>query len=435
MNIFRTILIFSLSILCTSCISTHLQRRAFYEAYQEGNFAAAESILSTRISTEMPEEAYWKGKDVVCLLLDRATTRFAEGKVHAAITDFDLAIQAIDYYQQACTLETSGQVLLEDDCAAYSGSHVERLLARIYFALALCHQGDLKNATALLRQAEDIQQCHIENREFNSQNPLAKYLLALLSEHQGDVSNAELLYKETKELLGSTPPEIDISQNYQKNAQILFVCHNGTCPFKITATTDASIVSAAALELILAENGAKPALSSLTGIPIPMLCQNPFAEPSPTFVSVENCSSSLNTVFNVATAEYKELNQKLPLIATRAAARMIIRRGAVAYSQQQDPCLGALVDIGMLIANLQTKADTRSWTTLPSTIDLSRFKLFPGQHKIKIHIKHPGCIPYEKSFCLLLKEDDLCVINIFNINQQVSTILIPPRFNIKGDPL
>ncbi|MBA3816251.1 MAG: hypothetical protein H0X29_06975 [Parachlamydiaceae bacterium] len=430
--------------LFSSCSSTLMQHEASTAAYKQGHLSQAETILTRTIAKEMPSGNFQQSKEAVCLLLNRATIHFASGNIDEAIADYNLAIEALDYYAQDSTLDSAGQVLLEDGSAAYNGSDLEHLLARIYFALALIEKGDINNAYALLRQAEEIQQTKTQRHAKVSYlsaiacdgNALGKFLFATLLDQQGDVSNAAILFRQAEALAGCMPTEINLPPlDPKKKATVILICHNGIVPFKISGTSPASLASTLALEAILCTQRIDPAWSSITGIPTPLLCQQPQSEPLPTYATINKTRIPLKPWFNIAQATSAELEQNMPVIVARGVARYLIRRTAVAQAQKHDPHLGALVDLGMLIANANTQADTRSWSTLPSSIDLARCILPAGEHCLTITVARQGLPNFEQHIPLQLKAGDLCFINIFNINPRTTKILVPSQFRIKGDPL
>lgn len=433
-----------MSICLFGCSSALSHRDSFLAFYRQGNLPIAEANLTATIKKEIPCQDFRKSNDSVWLLLDRATTRFAMGDTEGAIADYRLSIDAIDFYNKDIPGETVQRLLFQDELGAYPGEDYEQVLARIYFALTLLHQGDRNNAFALLRQAEEIQQRKREmyrNIPFahNYQlvdNSLGKYLFAALLETRGDFSNAEILYRQTAELVGSErvhsalPP---VKQNLP-SAKVIVICHNGNSPVKISTTSDASVASAAALEMILASRNIDPAWSSLTGIPVPALMQYCWDLPRPTAASVDGVEKPLIPWYDVAATAHFQLNQKMPAIVARGVARLLLRRTAVGCLQNQDPCVGALADMAMFVVNASTKADTRSWTTLPSSIDLNRFDVEPGLHYLDIKVASPAGLSYSARYELNLRQDDLCVVNIFNIYPGQTLVQIPKRFTVnKGE--
>ncbi len=410
-------------------------------AYQAGQITYAEEILKKEIYKSIPSDKYIKSKDAVMLLLDHATISFASGDLASAIHDYQLAIEAMDYYNQTSLSEVLGQIALQDDIEAYAGDDFEQVLARLYFALALLQEGDENNALALLRQAEEVQQ---NKREFYHQdgltpyfylidNPVAKYLLACLLEHRGDHSNADILYDQTEKIIGQQLSLLQLRKQSsdKEDATLIVIAHNGNAAYKISATADASIASAIALEALLGSHGTPPAYSSMTGIPAPVLMQRLFSQNVPIYTRIFCQEKTLCPLYNIPSVQFQQLQQKMPLIVARGIARFVLRRGTVAYLNKKDSCLGNVADLSMLVANTCTQADTRSWGTLPNTIDLTRYDIPSGEHTLHIQIQWGVTQPFIQEFPIKLQPRDLCVINIFNIHPGIVTVQVPHHFKNK----
>ncbi len=175
---YLTILIIAL--LMASCSQAIDRRGAYIRPYHAGHFKEANQRVTNLINDPA------NSLDAVWLLLDRATINFASGNSCQALSDYQLAIEAIDFYSQDCTAESLGKVILQDKIGAYAGEDFEQILARIYFALALQYCGDDGNAMAILRQVENIQQkkreiygkCKLTRGYALIDNAFSKYLLA-----------------------------------------------------------------------------------------------------------------------------------------------------------------------------------------------------------------------------------------------------------------
>lgn len=420
------ILLFILLLSSVHCHAEVLSERGSYlRPYHKGQLDIADSRISSIIKKEMPKGNYSRSKDASWLLLDRATIRFAMGDIEGSINDYAKAIESLDYYGQDIPTEQVKQVLLQDEMGAYQASDHEQVLARVYFALALLMQGDRSNGYALLRSAEEFQQEQRSlyrklpyTRHFKlPDNPLASYLFANLLEKRGDISNANIIYSQ----LG-----LEHSEKNDK-ATVLVLCHNGNAPYKISATSPASVASAIALEFMLASQNIDPAWSTMVGIPTPTLQQWPWSDPQPTYATINGSRLPLLPLCNVGKNAVEELNQKKPVIVARGVARLLVRRAAVGYMRNQNEWLGLFADIGMLVANANTRADTRSWTTLPAYVDTGRFDLDAGEHTITFEIFNNNT-PKQLSYRLQLKPNDLCIINVFNIHPGVTQVLIPQIF-------
>ncbi len=337
-------------LLFSSCASHYASALSDYRSQR---FDSAEAKLK---SADLP---YTSAKEAALFCLNRAMVRFCKQDLQGSLCDFHHAIDAIDYYSQFSAPEMAAQILLEDDIGAYRPPPFEAVLARFYYALALLQNGEEDNAAAVLS--------YLENHDLSSD--LTAYLLALLLERRGDKSNAAILYKRA----GADP------FFSEAGGTLLVFCHRGSAPHKISVIAPASVVSAAAIELAFKEMGIKPASSSLVGIAVPELVDAK-TPPLPK-IGIDPRFEVFRLSYDVELAARSQLKQDFPSIALRSALRQIMRRSAVAAARKKHQ---GLVDFSMAVANIMTKADTRSWQTLPARIDLVRIDLPPGLHTVEI---------------------------------------------------
>jgi hypothetical protein len=366
-----------LCLLLLLCSCSHYYQDAAAQL-RDGRFEEAEKNLTKA------DQHYTASNEAALLLLSRAMVYFQSGDLQKSSHDFEKALDAIDYYKQISTLEIAGQTVIQDDIAAYVPPPFEESLARLYQALAFLHLGQEDNAAATLYYLEN----HAE------QNPLTTYLLATLFQRRGD-SNARVLYSR----LNIEAPK----------GNVLLVHHRGVAPQKKTKIAPVSIVSAALVETLLAMNDVKPALSTLAGVPIPVLKNS--TRPT-TILKVDNRSQPPAVSFDIDTAAEEHLDKEMPWTAARAAARLLIRRGLVATTKEKAQ---PFVDFAMLISNIATQADTRSWTLLPSCIDLYHLDLEPGLHQVQVG---------KQTISFTVKEKDLTIVEIF---QPTSDKLFTPK--------
>ena len=366
-----------LLLLLFSCSAPYYQDAA--AQLREGRFVEAEKNLS-KVDTDSNEAAL--------ILLSRAMVYFQSGQLNKSTRDFEKALDVIDYYKQSSLPEIAGQTLIQDSIAAYVPPPFEESLARFYQALAFLHQGQEDNAAATVYYLES----------HSGQNPLTTYLLATLFQRRGDISNARVLYSRLK---------LDAPAG-----NVLLVHHRGMAPQKRTEIAKSSMVSAAILETILQIKDVKPALSTLTGIPIPALVNK--VRPT-SILKIDHHSQSPTISYDIAKAAEAQLDQDMPWTAARSAARLLIRRGLVASTKEN---YQPLMDIAMLISNLATQADTRSWTLLPSCIDLYHLNLDPGPHQVQIG---------KQKVAINIKPKGLTIIEIF---QPSSDNIFTPKENL-----
>lgn len=332
-----------------SCSAPYYQQSA--ELAKSGDYEAAAEALK---KADLP---YQEHNEASLLLLSRGLLNFQREQYDLSARDFEKALDAIDYYQQFSAPEMAAQVLIQDTVGAYVPPPFEKSLARFYQALAFLHKSDEESAAATLSYLEN----HLPAEE---QNPLVSYLLAQLLRRRGDVSNHQILLSRLK-IKESSP-------------SVIVIHHRGQAPLKFSQIAPVSQVSVALLEQLLSTQNIRPALSTLVGIPVPALKKPLIPKPAPLLL---NHQLKIPTIsYNVAEAAGSQLDQEMPLISARAAARLLIRRGLVASTKKHH----SFVDAAMLFSNFFTQADTRSWALLPASIDLYALDLTPGEHVIHL---------------------------------------------------
>lgn len=358
-----------------------------------------------------PIENFISNKEAVWQLLDRATMHLVRDDKERSLTDFQSALDAIDYYRDTILSEQTAQLLIDDSKAAYIPPLYESLLARTMAACACFQANDFSNAKAMLRQAEEVESFEKELKQIGNTplNPIATYLLAAAFEHEEDLSQANILYKRLELKDG-------ISIQNSSNATLLCLIHEGLLPEKESVVAPVSIVSMQLLELLLKAWDIEPAISSLTGIAVPVFIED--TSPCyPLLVRLDGVSMPCVVTHDILETAKSDLDNRMTVIATRAAARQLIRRAGVSYAYQKDHTLGLVADIGALITNLMTKADTRMWHTLPREMRLLRLEIPPGKHMIDFSSG--------KTYSIELRAGDLCLIQVFCPNGHPTHVLLP----------
>lgn len=397
------------SFLISACSSPAKWQDAFLSNYQNGRITTAICELEKIKKEEIPYNNFLNSKDSVWFYLNLATMQFAKGDVRSASLNYKYALEALNYFNQASSLDNAKELLIDDNQGAYSGPIWEQTLTRLYFALTLFKMKDYGNARAILKNAEEY------SNEYNYSNPLCKYLFALFLEKEGDESNAEILYRQAESCLGKP-----LERSSKDLATVLIICHNGNAPFKFSKHVPASTTSLLMLENFLAQYKKPIALSCLPGINVPALAKNINSFAIKTEASIDGFSKSLIPFFSIDLALSKTLHDELPLIEARSLARYLIRRSCIYAAQRQNADFGAILDLGCLVLNAMTEADTRSWCTLPSQIDLARFDLDEGKHTFDLKIGSKQLSTKE----IDVKRGQMYVINIFNIHPFVTQVIL-----------
>ncbi len=432
----------------TGCQRTPSKIRAAYtEAYFHGDLSKAEEVLTSKMSPSLKRGQYTDDADAIWFLMERGTMRLLQNQPDLACVDFNLALQASDYYQQEDFKEQAAKFLLSDEVSAFQGEGYEQIMLRLYFAFALIQSGEEANGLALLRQIQTFSELRQETLRSNKltqgleqfNNPLADYLLALFLQAGGDQSNASILYRRAKK---SFPPlsKQQAQQLFPKTiddeqATVLILVHNGNIPYRVSESAMQTEESLMLLNILLTMNDiSKPNLTQIPHIPVPALRDWPNGFPCQVQLKINEQSQPLTLALNLRGIAGKELAQALPLIKARAATRYLLREATVASAQSKDHLAGSILDLGMTLANKLTQADTRSWLSLPYTIGLSRCSLPPGSYPLEVMCSFPSSASSYSLPRLKLKKGDLCMIHLFSIHPGVFRYLIPETFLDKEIP-
>lgn len=409
----------------------------YMQAFHEGHLEKAEDVLKKEGSSA----SYQKNRNALWFLLEKGSLNLINNQVDASIKYFQKALEASDYFLQEDTGEKVQKVLLSDELSAFQGDDFEQILLRLYFAFALLQKGDTSNGLALLKQTESYealkegiyQKSQLTESLKLLPNPLSKYLLALFLERQGDTSNAKILYRQAKEKL-PYPDVQNLNQLFpvttsKKSGTLLVICHNGNSPYRISSNSKISEQALFLMNILLKGTGViDPAFSSIPMIPVPKLMEWPNGSPISTEVSVGGKSKTLIPIFSVNQTAKKQLEQALPLITARAAARYLIREFTVQAAKKNDANLGVILDIGAFFANIMTKADTRTWMTLPYSFDIMRFELAPGIYPINVTVHDLVEPKYYQLPKIKIHENDICLVHLFNIHPNIFRHLVPESF-------
>lgn len=188
------------------------------------------------------------------------------------------------------------------------------------------------------------------------------------------------------------------------NGELVFFLHNGLAPIKrekAVSLLDAG--SGKIVRIALPYYQVRPNLVYVARIsvaeqqPVPNILPPDSVNPD-LIKSNTNVTNTINTELmeNVAAVAEHTLNARMPAITARTLARAVAKvqlQNAVSKSSNKDneAMVKLIGGVAMQIASIATeRADTRSWLTLPSNIQLARLSLPPGSYRVKIELLAAG---------------------------------------------
>jgi hypothetical protein len=405
------------------------QMNGVKQAQQQGDFQQAISLIPNRNTMD---GSYGLG------LLEKARLEYLANNNKQSRQDFAQTYELVQKNQQGAKVELSRgienitAIISNDNAIRYDIPLYEQSMLHSYQALNYLTQKDLSGALVEVRRANLVQKKALESnansidasREsmiaqgVNSdslfeqypsmsrvigkvkngfQNAYTFYLSALLYEAANQKNDAYIDYKKALEIypdnsflqrdvwrLANTlhmPDDISLFRNsfaetitkhsdIKNQGQVVFIIENGI--------VGAKQQSSLSLPIYTSRNDMR-----FYNLALPSY-QNLLIDYSPLTLTYQGKNYQAEEIVRLQSLAAKQLQDQLPIIVTRQVARIFAKEE---FRQKLTEKGG---DMGNLFANLYNiateKADTRSWSTLPDSIDILRLNLSAGTHTLNMHI-------------------------------------------------
>jgi hypothetical protein len=313
---------------------------------------------------------------------------------------FESAKRRIDALYGISVTDTAASLTINDAIRDYTGARYEQVLLHAYMAMNYLELGELDAARVEMLQA-DVKM--MEWGEQPDEDPFVRYLAGMIFEALGEDDQALVSYRKARNiyLAASDEQHIAVPMMLKKDMLRLLAgmglwdeyrqlqAEFGLAGFKPIELDDnfgelivilnsglAPIRTEAAVMTYSSE------VQDLVRVAFPVYQ----AEPVPakrSRLTVADRSIDLETVENIDGLARHALDQEMPLIMTRAIARAVVKYQSQKSANQQNALAGFL----LTVTNLATeRADTRSWTTLPKEIQMTRVILPAGEQDVSIEI-------------------------------------------------
>lgn len=343
------------------------------------------------------------GADRDVLKLDRAVVELAAGRPQDAERTLHEIRDQFDYLQQKSLVEGTASMLVDDNQAAYAGEDYERVLVRVFLALAnLMHDGGDAQAYAL--QAGDLQEQIIaagggeleENPKLAYKRfALGPYLYgALREETHVNYDDAARAYSRVCSWEPDFPfGKVDLDRaaygrHSRQGCGVLYVfALVGRGPCKIEVEELPSSVSLLIADRVLSHNARHTVAPTVAPIKVPKVVVLP-NDVRGVLVSVDGkeCGGTA-TIADIGQLAVQQYEAIYPQVLARAVARRAVKK-AVFYGAKEAMSVenGGLANLGMDVAGViweaTESADTRCWGLLPDRIQVLRLELPVGEHRI-----------------------------------------------------
>ncbi len=319
------------------------------------------------------------------------------------------AKKIIQAYSAASVSEQSLAFLLNDSTITYTGSPLEQVMINVYAALNYLELGKLDDARVEILQADVRLRQLTEDapKQALSVDPFARYLAGMVFEQLGEYSDAMIAYRKAlqgyqlhnQELYPIRIPQqlkldllrmarkVGLDNEYEKlkqrfsftdaqvdssryDTEIIFIFNNGLAPVKREESV--SVVA--------------PESGQFIRISLPYYQSRP-RQVDYTRIIANDLVRQSELVENIDAIDRKTLETYMPKITARTITRAVIKYQMAREANKQNELAGLLVNIAGVLTE---RADTRSWMTLPTEIQLARLPVTAGKYDLRLQLLDSG---------------------------------------------
>ena len=381
-----------LSLSLTACMTLGKKTESMQSELAAGRIGNALAIAEKEDSQQ---------KDVLASM-NKGMLRRIKGDYQGSNRVFEVAKQQIEELYGVSVSEQAGALIVNDTLRSYSGDRYEQVLLHAYMAMNYIQQDDLDAARVEMLQA------NVKMQEWGEQpedDPFVRYLSGIIYESLGETDQALVAYRQAKDIYQTTKEKQNLKiPTALKKDLLRSLAGEGfdnelrrlkkefkMKKFKVKAMTrgfgELVVVLNSGLAPIRKENSIVANTSGevvdTVKIAVPSYPQSKQRFHA-RLTADKNVRANLEVVEDIDALARAALDTDLPLITTRAIARAVIKHKAQEKVEEER---GALAGFLATVVNVATeRADVRSWTTLPQTIQLARVILPKGKNIVNVDI-------------------------------------------------
>lgn len=372
------------------------------DALDQGSPWAAVNALNEELGVEkFNQQPKNLDDDDSLLLLDRAVILEGLGQYNVSSADYQTAdkhVEVLDFSRDA--LDSLGRYLYSDDSGPYQAPAYEKLLINTLNMLNYLARGDLSGARVEARRFAVMQKFV---KEHMPQSPVVdsfgNYIAGFVYEMSGELAEARSYYTAAlgsqadgiwKEQINNVLAELG-KQPTCKASQgcgtLLIAAGVGRVAPKVARRIPIGLALTYASGYLSPYNSSRAGYLAgqglVTWVSYPELGR-PVAPWGAPIAYVDSHLVSMYSVEQIDTVARRSWNQARGAVIASAITRMITRVVAGETTRQAvGGVAGALISLaGQAALTVTDTPDTRSWSTLPAVLYLSRTTLPAGKHEV-----------------------------------------------------
>ena len=419
----KKIIFISLSVtLISGCQSYTQENQNIRENLYSGKFSEATTNLDkSSIATE--------SRNFALFTMEKGMLLYLQGDYLNSVKQWQNSDKKLDDLYTTSISKTTASFIINDSMSDYTGEAHERYLIPIFSSIAFFANHDQNNSLVMIRRTNDIKNALDNDNEganLIKYDALSNYFSGMVFETKGEWDNSIISYKNaltnikngplksaetqiTKDLarLAEFRKRSDIlndikknypSLNWQKHSDLLkqgevyVIYESGNTPIKtpkdILFPTDKTVVRISFPEYkdVYYKN-----------------------KSSEIFIDQKSIGKTI-IMEDIGKMAKQALEDRRVRDIAKIAARVIAKDLAARKLGEQNPLAGLAANVFSLATET---ADTRSWTTLPDTIQVFRFPI-PANKETSITIKPEYGAPMSYKLKLSAGEKSLIRFRTFN---------------------
>lgn len=391
--------------------------------YSERYAEALEKLDKSSVATSSSDRVLYR--------LERGTLLYCSEQYSQAATEWDRASKEMDRLYTISLSKQAGSLLMNDSVTDYEGETHEKVLVPVFSALAYLAKGETQEAIVEARRtARILEKINEDNDGKNVYNrdSFAHYLSGIIFEMKEDWDSAIIEYKRAlaasednrrwAQRLANEPivqalgrlaefrRRDDIlsklrkeypgtkwqdQEEFSKKGEIIVVYESGKSPLKVP------------------EDVLVPFNKQVMRISFPKFVdQHYFSREAKVLVN-GNVVGRTTVVQDVGALAKRALEDRRGRDLLRFAARAALKAGTTDALQQKSPIAGLLFNVYSVASEV---ADTRSWSSLPDTIQVFRTQV-PAGERLRVRIQPDAGKPAEETIELRPGEKRLLRLRTF----------------------
>lgn len=387
---YRSLIIAAVLLAISACSTYSLRHYDVHRSLATGDPALALQALEVQTPA---------GKDRALYDLNKGMLLRLTGEYQASNEFLESAKLQMQRLVATSITENLTALAVNEATRSYAGQPYEQLLLHAYKALNYLALGNADAARVEILQAD------VKMREWAAGNDIegilasafVRYLAGVVFEINSEWDNALIAYRKAYEIYRETGRTVPVclqkdllrltahqglideheqlkaafnreewrsAEDLQRQAELIVFYHQG-------------LVSEMQEQITFSYS---PELSHSVQIAVPFYAW-PVSYFPRAYVQAGGIAGETELLENIDQLARDNLEARMPGIVLRAVGRMVIKKKLAHEARQENQLAGFLADVVGLATE---RADTRSWTTLPASIQVARLVLPPGEHKINL---------------------------------------------------